>query len=85
MGNAYLTGSFFGSRDFGNVYGLVNITMITGATTGPLITNLIYDLTGSYSPAWLGFLALILLCAVSLIWLQRVFKGKLNESSARMQ
>lgn len=85
VGNAYLTGSFFGSRDFGNVYGLVNITMITGATTGPLITNLIYDLTGSYSPAWLGFLALILLCAVSLIWLQRVFKGKFNESSARMQ
>ena len=81
VGNAYLTGSFFGSRDFGNVYGLVNITMITGATTGPLVTNLIYDLTGSYGPAWMGFLVLILLCGVSLIYLQQVFNVKLQKAS----
>ncbi|SCZ79634.1 MFS transporter [Acidaminobacter hydrogenoformans] len=81
VGNAYLTGSFFGSKDFGNVYGLVNITMITGATTGPLVTNLIYDRTGSYSLAWMGFLVLILLCGVSLIYLQKVFYVKLVKAS----
>lgn len=81
VGNAYLTGSFFGSKDFGNVYGLVNVTMMTGATSGPLVTNLIYDRTGSYSMAWVGFLVLILLCGVSLVYLQRVFDVKLRKAS----
>lgn len=81
VGNAYLTGSFFGSKDFGNVYGLVNITMMTGATTGPLVTNLIYDRTGSYTFAWVGFLVLTGLCGLSLVWLQSVFFKRLLKTA----
>ena len=81
VGNAYLTGSFFGSKDFGNVYGLVNITMMTGATTGPLVTNLIYDQTGSYAFAWVGFLVLTGLCGLSLVWLQSVFFKRLLKTA----
>jgi MFS family permease len=82
VGNAYLTGSFFGSRDFGNIYGLVNVTMMTGATTGPLVTSLIFDRTGSYTFAWIGFLALIAICGVSLLWLQTKFFHLLTKRAA---
>jgi len=81
VGNAYLTGSFFGSKDFGNVYGLVNVTMITGATTGPLVTNLIFDRTGSYGLAWMVFLFLAVLCGISLLWLQSVFFKRLLKAA----
>lgn len=81
VGNAYLTGNFFGSKDFGNVYGLVNITMMTGATTGPLVTSLVYDQTGSYALAWIGFFVLSGICGLSLVFLQTVFFRKLMKAS----
>lgn len=77
VGNAYLTGSFFGRKDFGNVYGLVNMTMMTGATAGPLVTSMVYDRMGSYEPAWMAFLILVILCGVSLTTLQAFYYRKL--------
>lgn len=58
-----LTISFFGNRDFANIYGFINVFQFMGPALAPPITGLIYDRCGSYTPA---FLACAVLLAASL-------------------
>jgi len=54
------TGDFFGTKDFGTNYGLVFLGYGVGCFVGPLIGGIVYDVTGSYSVAFIaaGILAL---------------------------
>ena len=43
-----LTGSFFGTRSMGSIWGTLNISYSTGAAVGPLLAGFIFDITGNY-------------------------------------
>jgi MFS family permease len=52
-----LIAELFGLRSHGLIFGVLNIGVMTGAATGPLLTGYIFDVTNSYQTAFL-------LCAV---------------------
>jgi MFS family permease len=60
-GVAYLASRHFGTADFGTVFGVIGgITLLLNGM-GPVGTNLVYDVAGSYQPALWGFIPLCLL------------------------
>lgn len=48
-----LTGSFFGTKSIGSIFGTVNSAYTLGVAIGPLIGGYIFDITGSYYSAFL--------------------------------
>ncbi len=44
---------YFGRKAFGSIQGVVMAVMVIGTMTSPLITGMVYDLHGSYFPAWI--------------------------------
>jgi MFS family permease len=54
----------FGLRRFGSLNGLVHIGGTTGAVLGPVIAGKVYDLTGSYWPAFYFFIAILVVSGV---------------------
>lgn len=54
---AYLTQKFYGTRDFVANVGLIITMLYLGSSSGSPISALIFDLLGSYRPAWLLFIA----------------------------
>ncbi|MBU1524199.1 MAG: OFA family MFS transporter [Candidatus Omnitrophica bacterium] len=48
------TGDFFGIKDFGTNYGLVFIGYGAGCFAGPWLGGVVYDITGSYSVAFIA-------------------------------
>ncbi len=66
---AYLASRHFGPRAFGVLYGAVNTVIALAVGLGPLVANLIYDMTRSYTPvmwAAVPFLGLAALFYLSL-------------------
>jgi len=59
-----LIGEYFGLRAFGTILGVVTISATLGAAAGPIVTGRIFDVTGSYDPAFM--LHIISFCAAAL-------------------
>ncbi|MBN1829639.1 MAG: MFS transporter [Deltaproteobacteria bacterium] len=59
---------FYGRDIFGKLIGIVMGTASIGGIIGPTLTGWIFDSTGSYYPAWIGFVV-SLLAAIALILL----------------
>ncbi len=55
-------------RHFGAIYGTITVGAIMGGATGPWITGLLHDLTGTYTAAFLLAAALSLVSAIA-IWM----------------
>jgi MFS family permease len=47
-----LVGECFGLAAFGRILGLVTVSATLGAAVGPVVTGRIFDVTGSYAPAF---------------------------------
>jgi MFS family permease len=65
----YLASRHFGQRAFGVLYGAINTMIALGVGLGPLIANIVYDATHSYTPVmWTAvpFLALAAVLYLSL-------------------
>ena len=62
-----LTSCLFGNRDFGNIYGLVMMILMFGAAIGSPLPAFIFDVAGSYEPAWILFVVLSIISTVSLV------------------
>ena len=60
----------FGVSSFGRVMGLVNL-FLTAGSVGSVYSGWIFDLTGSYLPAFATFLILLLPGAIWMRWLPR--------------
>ena len=54
-----LTIYFFGTRDFANIYGSINVFQFLGPAVAPPVTGLIYDRFGSYTVAFLLYALLL--------------------------
>jgi sugar phosphate permease len=72
-----LVGQFFGRASFCAIFGVIGIATTAGVGTGPTLIGFIYDLTGSYNPALIGYIFTHLLAAV-LIFLARPPKLRSN-------
>ena len=62
-------GARFGVASFGRVMGLVMLSL-TAASVGPLLAGWLYDLSGSYDPVFLLFLALFVPAGIAMRWLR---------------
>ncbi len=63
-----LTSHLFGGKEFGAIYGLLNVFFMAGCMVGPVLTASIRTTVGSYLTAWYIFIALAaLLAAMSAI------------------
>ena len=61
-----LTRFAFGSAAYATLYGIINAANSLTTSLAPVVTNVLFDQTGSYNTALLGGLAL---CVVSLLLL----------------
>ncbi len=62
----------FGRLSIGSVFGLLTFFVVgVGGALGPLLGGVIHDLTGSYRPAWVLNLVLLLLSAAGIGMLKR--------------
>jgi MFS family permease len=57
----YLVADRFGRHILGTAYGMLTFFMAVGGSLGPVMTGYIYDLSGSYTSAWLLNLAVLLM------------------------
>lgn len=62
----YLVIELFGSKDFTAIYGVVLIVSSIGSTIGSILTGLIYDNFGSYQTAWIFYMCISVVLAVSI-------------------
>jgi len=67
---ALLTDRLYGPR-FGFLMGLQNIAYGTGATLGPLLAGMLFDLSGNYAAAFLLLMASIMVSATIISLLGR--------------
>lgn len=72
----FLLAERFGRHTLGTTYGmLVFFVMAVGGTSGPMIAGYIYDLTGSYTGAWLLNLAVLSVVTFLILTLKKKEKG----------
>ena len=73
----FLLADRFGRHILGASYGMmVFFVMAIGGSTGPMITGYIYDLTGSYTDAWLLNLAVLVIVTFLILTLKK--PGKMS-------
>ena len=53
-----LTTSMFGSKDYSNIYGIISVMTSLGQAISPFMLNTVYDMKGSYSPAYIICIAI---------------------------
>lgn len=70
---ALWTADILGKRDFAVTYSIMNVFSTLGVAVGVPLTGYIFDISGSYEPAWYLYLAL---CAVSFIMALLAFAKK---------
>jgi MFS family permease len=80
MGMMY--GSRFGVASFSRVMGFAMLPMMAGSL-GPLMAGWAFDVTGSYSLAFQGFMVLMVPAAVAMTWLPKPDLGIGQHPQAR--
>jgi len=76
--NAALIGDTFGLRHVGMIMAIITTGWQSGAAAGPALTGYLFDLTGSYSLAFLSGAIAALLGAVLIIFLKKTKGAGLN-------
>ena len=59
-----IVGRLFGSKDYGAIYGMVNIGFMAGCMIGPMLSSAIRTVTGSYGAAWIAYIVIFAVLAV---------------------
>lgn len=67
-----MVSEYFGNVSFGAVYGWIELTRLLGATLGPLFAGWIYDITLSYTWAFIPFMAFFILGILPLVLIRKV-------------
>ncbi len=79
-----VTGTAFGRKDFITIYGTVSSVWYLGPTCGPLFAAAAYDLTGSYVPAFIIFMAGLAAVLFLGLWVLRDESGLKNDKPGKM-
>jgi MFS family permease len=72
----------FGLKDYAGILGLVIGVRTVGIAAGPPLLNLVYDLSGTYQPAFIAYLGLMVLCIVLAVVGTRRIKTKYEAADA---
>ncbi|WP_349730118.1 MFS transporter [Peribacillus frigoritolerans] len=67
LGPPFMTNDIFGKKDFGSIFGIVQVFFVTAGSLGVIVSGLIYDLTESYRAAWIFFLCLFIFSMVCVL------------------
>ncbi len=66
---AYITSRYFDLRYFGTLFGTIGGFVTLAGGVGPVLLNVVYDMTGSYQPALLAAVPISLLAALMFLLL----------------
>ena len=61
---------YFGRRAFGTISGMMDFVQMFGLVLGPLVAGLVFDMVGSYRPAFLTFAVSATLAASIMVFLR---------------
>ena len=70
VGLPYITSSYFGQRSYADILSTVNIAYVVGASSGPFISGLMFDITGSYQLIWRIYLAIFIVAVMTVLLLK---------------
>jgi len=65
-----LTSSIYGPKKYGDVYGYISSATQLGLTFGSILVASIFDITGSYKPAWI--VMILLTIGVIVLWITSI-------------
>lgn len=65
----YLVSRYGGLRNFGKIYGAISSTIMLGASIGPLVSGIVYDVTGSYEVLIMAAIPAVLIAATMFLGL----------------
>jgi MFS family permease len=68
---ATITGEYYGRKNFGTIYGVIQGVSTFGSIAGPLIAGLVYDIKGSYYLAFTSFSLMMAFTALLTLLLKR--------------
>lgn len=60
--------TYFGKKNIGSIRSITMIGTVVGAAFGPIPLGVVYDATGSYTPALIGFAVLPFAAAIAMRW-----------------
>ena len=60
--------TYFGKKNIGSIRSITMVGTVVGAAFGPIPLGLVYDATGSYTPALLAFALLPFTAAIAMRW-----------------
>lgn len=81
--NPLLTSGYLGMRNFGALFGILNIMATVGGAVGPFAAGIFYDLRKTYLPVFWLFFALMLVSAVVALSLKRLRQTPAEQSAGR--
>ena len=68
-----IVAEIFGIKAHGTILGIVVCFGTTGGAIGPIFTGQLFDMTGSYAPAFLAFI-IISTCSLGILYLLKPLK-----------
>ena len=68
---AAISGDYFGRKNFGTIYGVIQGLSISGGIAGPFIAGLVYDIKGSYHLAFTSFATMMGFASLLVLLLRR--------------
>ena len=68
---AVITGDYYGRKNYGTIYGIIQGISTFGSFAGPIIAGLVYDIKGSYYLAFTSFAIMMVFTALLVIFLRR--------------
>lgn len=66
---------YFGTKNFGTIFGLISILVTMGAVATPPLTGWVFDTRGVYDPVWLIFSGICMLGAILMLTMPQVTKN----------
>lgn len=67
VGVPFMADDLFGKKDFGALFGYIQVFFTIAGSLGVIVSGFIYDLTNSYELAWIFFLALFTISMISIL------------------
>ncbi|QQZ10165.1 MFS transporter [Heyndrickxia vini] len=61
LGPPFMTDDLFGKKNFGQLFGIVQVFFVATSSLGVIVSGFIYDVTNSYRFAWIFFMCLFIL------------------------
>lgn len=73
--NPLLTGYYLGMRNYGTIFGILNIMGTIGGNAGPIVAGFYFDSRATYLPVFYAFMVLMVLAVVCSLLIKPVAKS----------